>query len=140
MINKFSKILFILVCFLFLHSCSQVIIGGAASGGIILVQERSAKQAAIDILIKTQIEESMFSSNYDNLFSKIRVLVYEGKVLLVGTVKDETLVEKAEEIAWKKNNVLEVANYIITGKNDLVDYYGIKGYFLPLIHLLLLNN
>lgn len=122
MINKIFKIFFIPLCLILLHSCSQVIIGGATSGGIILVQERSAKQAAIDILIKTQIEESMFSSSYDNLFSKIRVLVYESKVLLVGTVEEKDLVKKAENIAWEKKNVLEVANYIMTGKNDLVDY------------------
>ena len=122
MTNKILKIFFIPICFIFLHSCSQVIIGGATSGGIILVQERSAKQAAIDILIKTQIEESMFSSSYDNLFSKIRVLVYESKVLLVGTVAEKSLVKKAEDIAWEKKNVLEVANYIVIGKNDLVDY------------------
>ena len=122
MLNKILKIFLIPLSLLYLHSCTQVIVGGAASGGIILVQERSAKQAAIDILIKTQIEESMFSTNYDNLFSKIRVLVYEGKVLLVGTVEDKSLANKAEDIAWKKKNVLEVANYIVIGKNDLVDY------------------
>ena len=49
-------------------------------------------------------------------------MVYEGKVLLVGTVKEEKLVKKAEDIAWNKKNVSEVANYIVTGKNDLVDY------------------
>ena len=64
----------------------------------------------------------MFSSSYDNLFSKIRVLVYESKVLLVGTVAEKSLVKKAEDIAWEKKNVLEVANYIVIGKNDLVDY------------------
>tara|TARA_B100001027_G_scaffold212821_1_gene182627 strand:+ start:581 stop:1183 length:603 start_codon:yes stop_codon:yes gene_type:complete len=120
--NKILNIFFILFSFLVLNGCTQAIVGGATSGGIILVQERSAKQAGIDILIKTQIEESMFSRNYDNLFSKIRVLVYEGKVLLVGTVKEEKLINEAETIAWDKKNVLEVANYIVIGKNDLVDY------------------
>ena len=122
MLSKISKIFFISLSLIFFQSCSQVVIGGAASGGIILVQERGAKQAAIDIIIKTQIEESMFSSSYDNLFSKIRVLVYEGKVLLVGTVKEDSLIKKADDIAWEKKNVLEVANYIEKGENDLVDY------------------
>ena len=120
--NRILNIFLILFCVLVLNGCTQAIIGGATSGGVILVQERSAKQAGIDILIKTQIEESMFSSNYDNLFSKIRVLVYEGKVLLVGTVKEKKLITEAEDIAWQKKNVLEVANYIVVGKNDLVDY------------------
>ena len=77
----------------FLASCSQVIIGGATSSSMIIVQERSSKQAAIDILIKAKIEEAMFSNNYDKLFSKVRVIVYESKVLLVGTVTEKNMKE-----------------------------------------------
>ena len=88
-------------------SCTQVVLGGAASGGIILVQERSPEQAAKDILIKTRIEESFFSKNYDEIFSKIRVIVFEGKVLLVGTVKNSEARETANSLAWKVSNVKE---------------------------------
>ena len=50
-------------------SCTQVLVGGAASGGIMLVQERTPEQAGKDILIKTKIEEAFFSTNYDDIFS-----------------------------------------------------------------------
>ncbi len=103
-------------------SCTQVVLGGAASGGIILVQERSPEQAAKDILIKTRIEESFFSKNYDEIFSKIRVIVFEGKVLLVGTVKNSEARETANSLAWKVSNVKEVANYIEIGKENVIDY------------------
>tara|TARA_X000000950_G_scaffold131668_1_gene164206 strand:+ start:2937 stop:3539 length:603 start_codon:yes stop_codon:yes gene_type:complete len=103
-------------------SCSQVIVGGATSTSMIIVQERSAKQAAIDILIKAKIEEAMFSNDYDKLFSKVRVIVYEGRVLLVGTVLEENIKETANQITWNTKNVKEVANYITIGKNDLIDY------------------
>ena len=103
-------------------SCSQVIVGGATSTSMIIVQERSAKQAAIDILIKAKIEEAMFSNNYDKLFSKVRVIVYEGRVLLVGTVLEESIKKTANKISWNTKNVKEVANYITIGKNDLIDY------------------
>ncbi|MEC8100384.1 MAG: BON domain-containing protein [Pseudomonadota bacterium] len=103
-------------------SCSQVIIGGATSTGMIVVQERSSKQAAIDILVKAKIEEAMFSSDYEKLFSKVRVIVYQGRVLLVGTVVEEKIKEKANQISWSTKNVKEVANYITIGKNDLIDY------------------
>ena len=106
----------------FLSSCSQVVIGGATSSGMIIVQERSPKQAAIDILIKAKIEEAMFSNDYDRLFSKVRVIVYEGRVLLVGTVVEENIKETANQISWNTKNVKEVANYITIGKNDLIDY------------------
>ena len=115
-------IFIILSTFFLLSSCSQIIIGGATSSSMIIVQERSSKQAAVDIFIKTQIEESMFSSDYDRLFSKVRVIVYEGRVLLVGTVEQREFKEKAEVISWNTKNVNEVANYISIGKNDLIDF------------------
>ena len=116
------KYIFSIIAMLTLTSCAQVVIGGATSTGLVLVQERSAKQAALDIIIKTKIEESMFSKSYDKLFSKVRVIVYEGKVLLVGTVENKDTRIKVEEISWETKNVKEVANYISVGKNDLVDY------------------
>ena len=116
------KYILAIIALLTLNSCAQVIVGGATSTGLVLVQERSTKQAALDILIKAKIEESMFSNSYDKIFSKVRVIVYEGKVLLVGTVENKDTSIKVEEIAWQTKDVKEVANYISIGKNDLVDY------------------
>ena len=120
--NKIDSFLIVVFSSWLLSSCSQVIVGGATSTSMVILQERSAKQAAIDILIKAKIEEAMFSNDYDKLFSKVRVIVYEGKVLLVGTVVDESIKENANQISWNTKNVKEVANYITIGKNDLIDY------------------
>ena len=120
--NKIASFFIIVSALWLLASCSQVIVGGATSTSMIIVQERSSKQAAIDILIKAKIEEAMFSSDYDKLFSKVRVIVYEGRVLLVGTVVEESIKETANQISWNTKNVNEVANYITIGKNDLIDY------------------
>lgn len=120
--NKIASFFIVVSALWLLSSCSQVIVGGATSTSMIIVQERSSKQAAIDILIKAKIEEAMFSNDYDKLFSKVRVIVYEGRVLLVGTVVEESIKETANQIAWNTKNVNEVANYITIGKNDLIDY------------------
>ena len=120
--NKIASFFIVGFASWLLLSCSQVIIGGASSTGMIIVQERSPKQAAIDILIKAKIEEAMFSNDYDKLFSKVRVIVYEGRVLLVGTVVEESIKNKANQISWNTKNVKEVASYITIGKNDLIDY------------------
>ena len=117
--DKVTFILIVIFSSCLFASCSQVIVGGAASTGMIIVQERSSKQAAIDILIKAKIEEAMFSSDYDKLFSKVRVIVYQGRVLLV---IEATIKEQANQISWSTKNVKEVANYITIGKNDLIDY------------------
>ena len=85
---KLILILFIsLITLLFNVSCTQVIIGGATSGGIILVQERTPEQAAKDILIKTRLEEAFFSTNYDDIFSKIKIIVFEAKSFLLEQLK-----------------------------------------------------
>ena len=120
--NKIASFFIVVSALWLLASCSQVIVGGATSTSMIIVQERSPKQAAIDILIKAKIEEAMFSNDYDKLFSKVRVIVYEGRVLLVGTVVEESIKETANQISWNTKNVNEVANYITIGKNDLIDY------------------
>ena len=120
--NKIDSFLIVVFSSWLLSSCSQVIVGGATSTSMVILQERSAKQAAIDILIKAKIEEAMFSNDYDKLFSKVRVIVYEGRVLLVGTVVDDSIKENAYQISWYTKNVKEVANYITIGKNDLIDY------------------
>ena len=120
--NKILKILLIPIIVFLINSCGQVIVGGATTAGLSIVQERSSKQAAIDIIIKTKIEEAMFSNSYEQLFSKVRVIVYEGRVLLVGTVENQETRTEAENIAWSTKNVKEVGNYVSIGKNDLVDY------------------
>ena len=120
--NKIILFITLTLSYLFISSCAQVVIGGASTSGMIIVQERSAKQATIDIFIKAQIEEAMFSDDYEKLFSKIRVIVYESKVLLVGTVEEESIRDKANSISWKTKNVKEVANYITIGENDIIDY------------------
>ena len=50
--NIIIKLLLLIFVSLISISCTQVLVGGAASGGIILVQERTPEQAAKDILIK----------------------------------------------------------------------------------------
>ena len=120
--NIIIKLLLSIFVSLISVSCTQVLVGGAASGGIILVQERTPEQAAKDILIKTKVEESFFSTNYDEIFSKIKVIVFEGKVLLVGTVKNEDYKNSASSIVEKIEGVKEMANYVTVGKESVIDY------------------
>ncbi len=121
-INLIIKISISIFISMMCISCTQVLVGGAASGGIILVQERTPEQAAKDLVTKTRIEESFFSTNYDDIFSKIKVIVFEGRVLLVGTVKNKSSKNTAVSIVRKIEDVKEVANYIIVGKESVIDY------------------
>ena len=53
-------------------SCTQVLVGGAASGGIMLVQERTPEQAGKDILIKTKTNVRQFNKRTNNSFHRNR--------------------------------------------------------------------
>ena len=122
-IIKFFKIsILALLLVLGMSGCGGLLIGGAATVGVASVQERSLKDAALDMKIKLFIEDKLFITNTEELFAKVSVGVIEQRVMLVGAVASEELRDKAAEIAWKSPNIKEVLNEITTGKGaSLVD-------------------
>ena len=122
-IIKFFKIsILALLLVLGMSGCGGLLIGGAATVGVASVQERSLKDAALDMKIKLFIEDKLFITNTEELFAKVSVSVIEQRVMLVGVVVSEELRDKAAEIAWKSPKIKEVLNEITTGKGgSLVD-------------------
>ena len=122
-IIKFFKIsILALLLVLGMSGCGGLLIGGAATVGVASVQERSLKDAALDMKIKLFIEDKLFITNTEELFAKVSVSVIEQRVMLVGAVASEELRDKAAEIAWKSPKIKEVLNEITTGKGgSLVD-------------------
>ena len=57
-----------------------------------------------------------------DIFSKIKVIVFEGRVLLVGTVENESSKNTAVSIVRKIDEVKEIADYIVVGKESVIDY------------------
>ena len=105
-----------------MSGCGGLLIGGVATVGVASVQERSLKDAALDMKIKLFIEDKLFITNTEELFAKVSVSVIEQRVMLVGVVVSEELRDKAAEIAWKSPNIKEVLNETTTGKGaSLVD-------------------
>ena len=116
-IIKFFKIsILALLLVLGMSGCGGLLIGGAATVGVASVQERSFKDAALDMKIKLFIEDKLFITNTEELFLKVSVSVIEQRVMLVGVVTSEEFRDKAAEIAWKSPNIKEVLNEITTGK------------------------
>tara|TARA_B100000745_G_scaffold231171_1_gene155198 strand:+ start:277 stop:897 length:621 start_codon:yes stop_codon:yes gene_type:complete len=122
-IIKFFKIsILALLLVLGMSGCGGLLIGGAATVGVASVQERSLKDATLDMKIKLFIEDKLFITNTEELFAKVSVSVIEQRVMLVGAVASEELRDKAAEIAWKSPKIKEVLNEITTGKGgSLVD-------------------
>ena len=117
---QISILAFLLV--LGMSGCGGLLIGGAATVGVATVQERSLKDAALDLKIKLFIEDKLFIKNTEELFAKVSVTVIEQRVMLVGAVVSENFRDKAAEIAWKSPNIQEVLNEITIEKDtNLVD-------------------
>ena len=70
----------------FLSGCASAIIGGVATVGVATVQERSVKDAAIDLKLELQIKEALMRSSIEKLFISVDIHVVEQRVLLIGNV------------------------------------------------------
>lgn len=106
-----------------LSACSPVGVaaGAGATAGVIIAEERSVGDAAVDTGITVEIAEALFQTHIDDLFRPVTIDVVEGRVMLTGVVKSQDLADKAAEIAWKANNVRQVYNDIQIGDDTLVD-------------------
>ena len=116
---KNLTLFFILV---FLSGCASAIMGGVATIGVATVQERSVKDAAIDLKLEIQIQEGLLRSDAEKLFINVDIHVLEQRVLLIGNVSSQELRDKAARIVWETSpKIKEVLNEITIGnKSSLV--------------------
>ena len=97
--------------------CAGTLVGGAASIGLASVQERSIKDAAIDLKLEIQIQEKLLRTNSDKLFSNVGVTILEQRVMLVGNVESQKLRDLASEIAWGISpKIKDVLNELTIGE------------------------
>ena len=105
-----------------LSACAPVVIGGAASTGVALAQERSVGAAVDDVSITFQIKDKMLNQS-DELFGRISVDTVEGRVLLAGNVLEPDDRVEAVRIAWQVAGVREVYNEIeVRDRGSVIDY------------------
>ena len=110
---KNLTLFFILV---FLSGCASAIIGGVATIGVATVQERSVKDAAIDLKLELQIQEALLRSSVEKLFISVDIHIVEQRVLLIGNVGSQELRDKAAKIVWETSpKIKEVLNEITIG-------------------------
>lgn len=104
------KLKLILASLLFLSSCVPAVVGGVASGGKVLAQDKTVGEAVSDGTIWTKIRAGFISNNLDSLVGSVNVTVSEGRVLLTGRVKDDESMLKAIRVCWDQDGVNEVIN------------------------------
>ena len=122
-ILNFLKIMtFVSLLLVHVSGCAGLMVGGAATVGVASIQERSLKDAAMDVEISLRLEDKLFRADTNNLFARIGVTVIEQRVLLVGSVSSEILRDRAAEITWRIPKVKEVLNELTVNPNSsLID-------------------
>ena len=118
MYKNFNRFFFLFLAISYLSSCTSAIVGGATSLGLASVQERSIKDAAIDLKLELQIQEKLFRANTDKLFVNVDVVLLEQRVMLIGNVESQELRDLASKIAWEVSpKIKNVINEITVGNN-----------------------
>ena len=118
MYRNFNRFFYLFLIIMSISGCAGTLVGGAASIGLASVQERSIKDAAVDLKLEVQIQEKLFRTNSGKLFSNVGVTILEQRVMLVGNVESQKLRDLASTIAWGISpKIKDVLNELTIGEN-----------------------
>ena len=110
--------LIVITVTILLSSCSPVglAVGAGASLMTASQTEKGLKVSAKDLRIKTEINHNLFQKDHE-LFGAVKVSVYNGKVLITGSVPSPQDRIEISKLSWKVGNVKEVINEVqVTNK------------------------
>ena len=121
MLKKFNSFVCLLFLITYLSGCASTLVGGAAVVGLASVQERSIKDAAIDIKLGVQLQEKLFKLSTEKLFAYIDIIIVEQRVMMIGNVESQKLRDLASKSAWEVSpKIKEVLNEITIGKKSTI--------------------
>ena len=113
----FCRPLFVLAV-AFLGGCASVVVGGGAVVGTSAYQERGLQGVARDMAIATRMRTNLLNAGEDFVIG-VSVEVYEGRLLLTGTLPNESMQAETVSMAWKTEGVKYVINEIQTRTSGL---------------------
>ncbi len=101
--------------------CAPLIIGGAATAGLAVAQERTIGDAIDDTVIQARVKDKLLQAS-SNLFLRVSTEVLEGRVLLTGSVPTAQDRVEAVRLTWTVSGVREVLNELqVTERGGLAD-------------------
>jgi osmotically-inducible protein OsmY len=113
--------LLILLTLAGLSGCAGIVVGGGAAIGTAAYQERGVQGVARDIATATRMRTNLLNAGED-FVTGVGVEVYEGRLLLTGTLPDQDMQAKTVAMAWKTEGVKDVINEIQTGASSFRDF------------------
>jgi osmotically-inducible protein OsmY len=105
-----------------LQGCIAAAVVGGAEAARTVAQERSVGDRIDDNGIALRINDAFLQKDVDNLYTDISTTIFEGRVMLTGSVATEELRGKAEQLVWPIPGVVEVINEVQVAPNSLAGY------------------
>ncbi len=103
-----------------LGGCAGAIVGGGAVVGTAAYQERGMQTVARDLAAATKVRTKLLDAGEQYVIG-VGVEVYEGRVLLTGTLPNEEMRATAVNLTWKAEGVTDVINEIQIRDSSLRD-------------------
>ena len=119
---SFVALVLLLAGSLPLSGCTELIVGTAATTGVAIAEERSVGDAVDDLTIRAELNHLFFRDDIE-LYRNVSLSVFEGRVLLKGTVPTPEARIHALRLAWQAAGVREVINELqVTDDSGILDY------------------
>lgn len=108
-----------------LSGCGGVglVLGGVATAGVSVAQERTTEQAITDAEIKLTLGNKLLNADR-GLFADVSTEVVEGRVLLAGEVDTPEDRIRASQLVWETEGVRELINELQVGEGQGAGSYA----------------
>lgn len=105
-----------------LSGCVGAMVGGVATTGVIVAQERTLGAAIDDATIRIDLNHRLFEAG-EVLYVSVGLDVIEGRVLLTGIVPTAEHRVEAAQLTWRSSKVKQVLNELEVGaRRDIVAF------------------
>lgn len=120
--RHYARVGLVIAAMFLLAGCAGVVLGGAATTGVAVAQERTVGAAVDDAGIRFRVKDQLLDKSGD-LFRNVAVESVEGRVLLTGIVATPEERLEVARITWQINGVREVFNELqVTNRGGIGNY------------------
>jgi len=121
----------VLPALLALPACSpvEVALGAGAVVGAATVEERGIGGTAKDVSIRVEINDRWFKHDF-GMYNALRLQVYEGRVLVTGSLANQGLKDEAIKLAWQPPGVREVIDEVQLRPSGGVDEFAVDSWIV----------
>ena len=121
--NRIFPSIVILSAAALLSGCAGMVVGAGSTAGVAGAQERGFSGTLDDTKIRADINSAWINKDAD-MFRKVDLSIYEGRVMLTGIVVKEVQRDDAVRLTWQAAGVREVINEIQVNASgqDFTDY------------------